>query len=208
MPRGVYDHYKIRGENHHNKRPENRTKISFATKEAMNCSEVKEKCRLAAEKHWQDPEFKAAHCGENNVMKDPKVKETHRISMCDPEYRANQSVVMKKRYADPAEHEKTSASLKGNKNNYIDGRSRLPYDSGFNEFFKESIRTRDKVCQLCGKTKEQNSARLSVHHCCYGKITQDDVFVALCKSCNGKVNKKSEKDYWTKFFVARMLLAA
>lgn len=108
---------------------------------------------------------------------------------------------------------KSRPDMVGNKNAYIDGRSKLPYDQDWTPSFRESIRVRDNyTCQLCGKTetqeKEDLGCKLSVHHCLYGKVTKDDIFITLCHSCNGGINKKSEKDYWTKFFVARMILTA
>jgi hypothetical protein len=64
---------------------------------------------------------------------------------------------------------------------------------------------------LCGKTEEDNRARLSVHHVNYNKScgcaeTKEErekdnetcQFVPLCKSCNSKVNK--DRDKWEKYF--------
>jgi hypothetical protein len=49
------------------------------------------------------------------------------------------------------------------------------------------IRKRNKVCQACGKTPEQNGAALHVHHLKpfgYGGTNQPANLVALCDSCH------------------------
>ncbi|MBU1067128.1 helix-turn-helix domain-containing protein, partial [Patescibacteria group bacterium] len=67
----------------------------------------------------------------------------------------------------------------------------------FNDTFKEAVRERDDyTCQLCGF--EQNGRKLDIHHIHYDKPNCWPDVVALCRSCNSKVN--SNRDYWEKFF--------
>ena len=73
--------------------------------------------------------------------------------------------------------------------NWQGGKSFEPYCIKFNFKFKESIRFRDSyTCQLCGKTQEQEGRRLTVHHIHYDKQNCFPDCVALCNSCNAKVN--------------------
>lgn len=85
------------------------------------------------------------------------------------------------------------------------GLSRLPYPIRFSAALKRKIRDRDGyVCTLCGKTEEENGERLTVHHVDYNKDNCDDSnLTAVCRSCNGKVNKNREM--WTKHFQKRMV---
>jgi len=72
----------------------------------------------------------------------------------------------------------------------------------FNNKFKEAVRKRDDyTCQLCGF--EQNGRRLSVHHIHYLKEDCYPDVVALCQSCNTKVN--SNRDYWEKYFENQLI---
>jgi len=51
------------------------------------------------------------------------------------------------------------------------------------------------VCQLCGKTKEQNKEKLSIHHIDYNKDNCDPKnLISLCGSCHVKTN--FTRDYW------------
>ena len=88
------------------------------------------------------------------------------------------------------------------------GASFEPYCHKFNFEFKEYIRDKfGRVCFLCGKTKEENGKRLSVHHCngnkncgCDGDETCQ--FVPLCKNCHSKVHSK--KVDWESKIKAKM----
>lgn len=72
-------------------------------------------------------------------------------------------------------------------NNWIDGRSYLPYCHRFNDKLKEAIRARDNhICQLC-KTP-QNGIKLAAHHIHYDKENCYPDLITLCRSCNSKVN--------------------
>jgi len=87
-----------------------------------------------------------------------------------------------------------------NANNWRGGLSREPYPFDFDEKLKTLIRERDEnVCQLCGKTEEENRQQLSVHHMDYVKENLDPKnLVSLCHICHLKTN--GNRKYWTKFF--------
>ena len=84
------------------------------------------------------------------------------------------------------------------------GISTLPYSQDWTETLKKAIRQRDKyTCQLCGK--KQRNRKLSVHHINYDKMDCNPKnLIALCGSCNGKVN--SNRSSWTKFFKSKLKL--
>jgi hypothetical protein len=82
--------------------------------------------------------------------------------------------------------------------NWLGGLSFEPYCHKFNERLKERIRERDnRTCQLCGV--KENGRRLSVHHVHYDKPNCAPDLIALCGSCNLKVN--INRDYWEAFFM-------
>ena len=84
------------------------------------------------------------------------------------------------------------------------GKSFEPYDTKFDNIYKESIRKRDNyTCQLCGMKQKKHlklwKQKLHVHHIDYNKMnTQPKNNNSLCILCNGKVNKNREE--WTKYF--------
>lgn len=79
-----------------------------------------------------------------------------------------------------------------------------PYCEKFNNEFKESVRKRDDyTCQLCKCTQEPHGKKLSVHHIHYDKSDCWPDVVALCRSCNTKVN--SNRDYWEEYFENQLL---
>ena len=89
----------------------------------------------------------------------------------------------------------------GDKNpNWNGGSSLYPYGPGFNNKLKESIRKKfNNICILCGKWAS------IPHHIDYDKNNnQEDNFVLLCRSCNGKVNKN--RDLWEVYFRLFLLL--
>jgi hypothetical protein len=86
---------------------------------------------------------------------------------------------------------------------YIDGRSFLPYCEKFNNRFKEQVRIRDgNICQLCGKTQEENGRKLDVHHIHHDKSNCYPDCIALCKHCNlHEVEKKDMTKYYEDLFM-------
>jgi len=87
------------------------------------------------------------------------------------------------------------------------GTSNLPYPFDFNDELKSLIRERDNhICQLCGRTKEEEGKNLSVHHIDYIKENLDPSnLITLCNRCNSKVNHG--RSNWQKFFKRKLKLA-
>ena len=87
-----------------------------------------------------------------------------------------------------------------NSPHWMGGISKLPYAFEFNDKLKEEVRRRDNYkCQLCDTPQAECKKRLSVHHIDYDKKNSDPVnLIALCISCNSKVNKN--RKHWTKYF--------
>jgi len=87
---------------------------------------------------------------------------------------------------------------------WIDGRSFLPYPVEFNRQLKELIRNRDSYqCQKCGMPECENATKLDVHHVDYNKQNcLPSNLIALCKRCNGLVNKN--RQYWHHWFEQKM----
>jgi len=87
-----------------------------------------------------------------------------------------------------------------NAQNWKGGISFEPYAPEFNKQLKELIRQRDGYkCQLCGMPECENIRKLDIHHIDYiKKNCLPDNLIALCNSCNAKVN--FNRDYWTEYF--------
>ena len=92
--------------------------------------------------------------------------------------------------------------------NWMGGVSRDPYGWDFNDELKEEVRRRDGYkCQLCGTPQAECRRAMAVHHINYDKKDSDPLnLVALCVSCNIKVNKNRE--HWTAFFQAMAIRRA
>jgi len=84
--------------------------------------------------------------------------------------------------------------------NWKNGISFEPYDSAFNDELKDLIRKRDKYhCQLCKAPQIEFFGKLPVHHIDYDKKNSDPLnLIALCISCNSRVNK--DRKSWQRFF--------
>lgn len=90
---------------------------------------------------------------------------------------------------------------RGEKNcNWHGGISQDEYPCVFNNKLRTSIRERDgNVCQLCGRTREDNYRELDVHHIDYIKENcKQENLITLCAACNSRVN--GNRSYWTHFF--------
>ena len=94
--------------------------------------------------------------------------------------------------------QKISDAQKGSINHFWQGGIFIDsYPIEFSNILKQEIRIRDNyTCQLCGC--EQNGRRLSVHHIHYLKEDCYPDVVALCCSCNTRVN--ANRDYWEERF--------
>jgi 5-methylcytosine-specific restriction endonuclease McrA len=85
---------------------------------------------------------------------------------------------------------------------WLGGISREPYAWTFNAELKAEVRRRDNhKCQKCGAPQAESKVALPVHHIDYDKQNSDPVnLVALCNSCNSRVN--ANREHWTVFFRA------
>lgn len=74
------------------------------------------------------------------------------------------------------------------------------YAPGFCKSLKAKIRSRDNyTCQLCGRTEQELSYRLSIHHSDYDKTNHATTnLFATCKRCNSLVNTR--RAVWTAWF--------
>jgi len=90
--------------------------------------------------------------------------------------------------------------------NWQGGISFEPYTPDFNKALKQSIRQRDGYkCQLCGVPEAECTKKLTNHHIDYVKANSDPSnLIALCTSCNAKVN--TNRTYWTRYFQRKMRL--
>ena len=84
--------------------------------------------------------------------------------------------------------------------NWQGGISFEPYPITFNNQLKDKIRARDNfICQKCGVPELECNERLTCHHIDYNKQNcEENNLIALCHSCNTKVNYSRE--YWTNYF--------
>ena len=75
----------------------------------------------------------------------------------------------------------------------LQGENHSSYLHGFkfkHKVFREVIRVRDKVCQICGKTKEENGEELTAHHLDGDDYNHDmKNGVALCRGCHSMVTR-------------------
>jgi len=91
----------------------------------------------------------------------------------------------------------------GNKNNqWIDGRSLIPYSYEFKLKKKEIYKRDRRTCQFCGRLIEKNLDnlnRIAVHHIDYNKSNNsEDNLITLCNLCHLKTN--GNREYWTNYF--------
>jgi 5-methylcytosine-specific restriction endonuclease McrA len=102
------------------------------------------------------------------------------------------------------EHYLESLSGKGNPA-WLNGISKLPYSFDFDERLKDFIRDREKhKCLLCEVPEKELDKKLCVHHIDYNKKNSSEVnLVALCNSCNIKVN--TNRKYWENYFTDLMI---
>lgn len=148
-------------------------------------------------KPFTDAHKKAISDGKKGTVPWNKGK-SHMQKEDHPLWGTTRSNETKKRISDANKGRK---GLSGEDNpSWLGGLSFEPYCYKFNERLKESIRDRDhRVCQLCGKTEADNDKKLSVHHIHYDKKNCEPDLIALCTSCNVKVNHNRE--YYENLFM-------
>lgn len=80
------------------------------------------------------------------------------------------------------------------------------YDESYNESFKTRIRKLyNNTCFMCGTHQDLLPRKLDVHHVNpmeYRFPVEEtcDGFVALCRSCHGKMQDEETFNYWTEYF--------
>ena len=121
------------------------------------------------------------------------------------EEKQKMSIRMKKYIQEhPEELIRLSLITKGENNSHWQGgKSFEPYTSEFNRELRQIIRRRDNhTCQLCGVPECECIENLSIHHIDYNKKNNSsDNLVALCRSCNAKVNRRQK--VWTNYFLKK-----
>ncbi|HUU15565.1 MAG TPA: HNH endonuclease [Sedimentisphaerales bacterium] len=182
------------------------------TKGHLVSDETRERIRVAklGSHHSAESNEKnrRAHLGKKQ-SEESKIK-SRRAQLGKPKPKV--SAALKGRTYDDLYGEEKAREIKakrsGERNcNWAGGLSRFPYPLLFNNDIKKFVRERDSICQLCGKTKEENGQSLSIHHIDYDKENlATNNLTALCRSCNSKVNKNRE--YWSNYFLMRWILVA
>jgi len=213
---------RLGGERNPSKRPDVKAKLSIAWQGDKNPAkrpEVRAKLAVAALRRTENPlmrpEIRAMMRGETNPMKHPDVVKKMIAVRWTPEARAKYGAAHRGYHpsqttvAKLSETRKRRGLARGNKNpQWRGGISRKPYAWDFNEELKEEVRRRDRYqCQKCGVPQSECRTRLPVHHIDYDKTNSDPVnLIALCNSCNSKVN--ANREHWAAFFQAMMLRRA
>ena len=84
--------------------------------------------------------------------------------------------------------------------NWQGGKSFEPYPHGWKKALKTEIRSRDGfVCQICGKSQDDNGRLLDVHHIDYNKDNlSEENLISLCRNCHSRTN--ANRDYWQEYF--------
>lgn len=128
----------------------------------------------------------------HDVSEDTKLKISNTKKGCIP---WNKDIPMKE--------SSKNKMRKENNYNWKGGTSFKPYCWRFNKLLKKQIRERDnRICQLCGKTEEENHQKLSVHHIHYDKENCYPDLISLCCICNSKVN--FNREYYEEFFMNKL----
>lgn len=188
--------------------------------------ETKEKQRRANNRKGKPNPKNSAHMKEN--WRNSKYKEMqstvrrgHWTGNKNP-MRCPEIAVKRRGYENPAKRPEVRAKIRASKlgkprpdmlgenhPNWQGGISSIDYSSEFDEKFKKRIRERDhNTCQLCGRTKEEESKNLVVHHINHDKMndcSDECDFITLCRSCNRIVENKCNREYYEGFFMERNL---
>lgn len=218
MPKGVYDHYKIR------KSRETRVCAAPDCSSTFECmvhskkrycclghrrlgkkdsKETIEKRNASHKARWQDPKFKKRRVKENReVWKTSEWKKKHKAAVRrlvrTSEYKRKHKAGIERRRSNPNWQQSGFLPREDNVN-WNGGTSNEPYPFEFNEEFKERIRKRyNHTCMICKLTQEHVGHTLRVHHVDYDKDNLDpDNFVPLCMSGHSVTTGKKNRSYWT-----------
>jgi len=180
MPRGVYDH-----------KPRSQETIEKMRKARVGKPRSKECIRKRTETRKRNAEERGYYHSEEKNKKQSEFMKGDNNPAKRPEVR--------KKISDSKKGKPRPDMIGENHSNWRGGISEEGYPFNFNDELKEFIRKRDRVCQLCGKTKEENGRRLDVHHIDYIKENLDPSnLITLCRGCHVKVNYK--RKFWADFF--------
>lgn len=138
--------------------------------------------------------------GKNNPMKRPEVRAKNSESRRGKPHHSEETKRRMRGENNPMRRPEVRAKFIGkNHPRWISGLKRK-YPIEFNNQLKQSIRERDNyICQLCGRTQEENGRKLDVHHIDYNKINIHPLnLITLCRSCNLVV--EYDIDGWMLFF--------
>lgn len=143
---------------------------------------------------------------QSALKKSPKVIENHRQKMIgkkqSQEIKEKHRQATIKRYKNPLEREKTRQSCL-HMFSSLDKLIKNKYCPLWTEKIREQVRVRDNhTCQLCGKTKEQEYRKLTVHHIHYLKSDCYPDLITLCNNCNIKANYN--RDYWESYYMNKL----
>jgi hypothetical protein len=211
----------MRGDNNPMKRPEVVAKVAAAMRgdnNPMKRSGARAKLvgNKNAQGHKPTPEtiekMRAARIGKRHspaaIAKMRVAKMGDKNPMRRPGVAAKKAATMRG-LNNPMKRPEVRARFVGDKHPcWRGGISREPYAWTFNAELKEEVRRRDGYkCQLCGVSQAECRTRLPVHHIDYNKKNSDPVnLLALCASCNAKVN--TNREHWTGFFQAMAIKRA
>jgi len=177
MPKGIYDHSKLRGKTYEEicgvKKAKRLRKVrSKAIKKRGKIWSVHPKGMLGK---YHTKEWKEQHSKDMSGEKHPLYKKGH-------------SKITKEKIS-RTRIEKGLGILEKNPN-WQGGKSFEPYGVEFNDGLKFKIMDRDDfMCQLCGCDNKH-----SVHHINYGKReNKDRNLITLCKTHNIMANRHREK---------------
>lgn len=167
--------------------------------------------RRLSEEHRKNLSKKRKHCSEETKEKIRRAQIGVKRKPLSEEHKRKIGISLKGKVYLPwtrkARENHFNAVKRGENHPFWKGGiSKEPYPFDFDEELKESIRKRDEhICQLCGRTQEENKRKLSVHHIDYMKrnITFENL-ISLCVKCNSKVN--GNRSFWKEFFQFKLRL--
>ena len=172
---------------------EHKKKISVGLTAYMRCPEVRKRISVTSTGKTHTEATKAkirqSHLGLI-VSDDTRAK----LSA----YRGEMAPFYGRKHTEKTRQLRSNQMMGSNNYNWQGGKSFDPYTPVFNRWLKKEIRNRDNcACQLCHVP--ENGRKHDVHHIDYVKDNCHPLnLIALCRSCNGKVN--FNRGYWTNYF--------
>ena len=180
MPKGIYDHFKLRGKTYEE---------ICGIKKAKKLRKVRSKAIKKRGRIWNThPKGMLGKCHTKEW------KEQHSKDISEekhPLYKTSRSKKTKEKIS-KTRKEKNLAVLERNPN-WQGGKSFEPYGIEFNKDLKFYIRQRDNFrCQFCPAI--ENKEAFPIHHLDYNKKNNNERnLITLCKVCNIVANRHREK---------------